>query len=57
MKTNCESCINYIFDEEYNCYDCSVSLDEDEMGHMLGDSHYSQSNHWMILMTLFYPIF
>lgn len=41
MKTNCESCLNYIYDDEYDCYDCGVSLDEDEMGHMLGDSHYS----------------
>lgn len=30
-KTNCESCINYIYDEEYECYECQANLDEDEM--------------------------
>ncbi len=34
-KTNCECCINYIYDEEYNCYECQVNLDEDEMSSFL----------------------
>ncbi len=29
--TNCESCVNYIYDEDYDCYSCLVNLDEDEM--------------------------
>lgn len=37
-KTNCDCCINYIYDEDYNCYDCQVDLDEDEMGKFLGKS-------------------
>lgn len=37
-KTNCDYCINYIYDEEYNCYGCDVNLDEDEMGKFLGDT-------------------
>ena len=28
---NCESCLNYEFDEEYDCYSCIMDLDEDEM--------------------------
>lgn len=28
--SNCESCINYEYDEEYDCYCCSVDLDMDE---------------------------
>lgn len=28
---NCESCVNYVYDEEYECYTCLVNLDEDEM--------------------------
>lgn len=28
---NCESCMNYYFDDEYGYYTCAVSLDEDEM--------------------------
>ena len=32
---NCEDCINYYYDEEYECYTCAVNLDEDEMGRFL----------------------
>lgn len=34
-KTNCECCINYIYDDEFNCYQCEVNLDEDEMSQFL----------------------
>ncbi|MCD7773960.1 MAG: DUF6472 family protein [Clostridiales bacterium] len=34
-QTNCESCENYIYDEEYECYCCDIDLDEDEMMHFL----------------------
>jgi len=30
-KTNCESCFNYVYDEDSDCYECKISLDEDEM--------------------------
>ena len=30
-KTNCETCIYYEYDEEYECYTCMMNLDEDEM--------------------------
>ena len=30
-QTNCESCVNYVYDEESDCYCCEVDLDEDEM--------------------------
>ncbi|MBE6728168.1 MAG: hypothetical protein E7562_05950 [Ruminococcaceae bacterium] len=30
-KSNCESCANYVYDEEYDCYCCDCNLDEDEM--------------------------
>ena len=39
--TNCESCINYIFDDDYNCYICMVNLDEDEMCRFLSGTNYS----------------
>lgn len=29
--TNCESCMNYEYDEEYGYYVCSQNLDQDEM--------------------------
>jgi len=34
-KTNCESCMNYVYDEIYNCYECEANLDEDEMSRFL----------------------
>lgn len=30
-KSNCDYCMNYFYNEEYECYECTVSLDEDEM--------------------------
>ena len=35
---NCEYCINYIYNEEYNCNECQANLDEDEMGKFIGNS-------------------
>ncbi len=37
-KTNCDCCLNYIFDEEYDCYVCQANLDEDEMGRFIVNS-------------------
>lgn len=31
VKSNCDICINYGYDEESECYVCAVDLDEDEM--------------------------
>ena len=30
-SSNCEYCMNYTYDEDYECYTCEVNLDEDEM--------------------------
>lgn len=30
-SANCEYCVNYSYDEDYECYTCEVNLDEDEM--------------------------
>jgi len=40
-QTSCESCINFVYDEEYECYECQVSIDEDEVGRLLSDSRYT----------------
>lgn len=37
-KTNCDYCINYIYDDAYNSYECQANLDEDEMGRFLSNS-------------------
>ena len=34
-KANCESCAFYDYDEDSDCYFCSLSLDEDESASML----------------------
>jgi hypothetical protein len=30
-STSCENCLNYGYNEEYNCYECQVHLDEDDL--------------------------
>lgn len=41
MSTSCETCVNFVYDEEYDCDYCSVNLDEDELVRFLQDSHYN----------------
>ena len=31
MQSNCDECVNYVYDEEDECYTCLVNLDEDAM--------------------------
>ena len=38
--SNCESCMYYDYDEDYECYTCEVSLDEDEMVKFMQDKFY-----------------
>lgn len=39
MKSCCDNCLNYRYDDENDCYCCDVDLDEDEMYRFLkGDS-------------------
>lgn len=40
MKTNCESCAFYEYDEDYEDYVCDVDMDEDEAVRLMGDSSY-----------------
>lgn len=35
MKTICENCVNYVYDDEEDCFGCDARLDEDEMMHFL----------------------
>lgn len=34
-QSNCESCVFFDYDEEYDCYVCTMNLDQDEMGRFL----------------------
>lgn len=39
--TMCEECINYVYDDEDECYYCDVDIDEDEMVKFLMQSDYN----------------
>lgn len=52
--TNCEDCINYYYDEEYECNSCTMQLDEDEMykfikGDFKGCPYYRQGDDYTIV--------
>lgn len=36
--SRCEECSNYVYDEDFECYVCTVNLDEDEMCRFLRGS-------------------
>lgn len=36
----CDTCGNYVYDEDYEYYICEASLDEDEMAAFLGSHHF-----------------
>lgn len=35
MNLNCDKCMFYEYDEEYDQYICTVSMDEDDMMHFI----------------------
>lgn len=35
MAINCEECMHYEYDDEYECYTCEMDLDQDEMEHFI----------------------
>ena len=37
----CDSCIHFVYDEEYGDYACEVDLDEDEMSSFLRDEKFA----------------
>lgn len=34
-NSNCDMCVNYVYDDDYECYVCDMSLDEDEMARFM----------------------
>ncbi len=34
MDNLCEYCINYEYDEEFECYACIIDMDEDELARL-----------------------
>ena len=35
--SSCEYCMNYEYDEEYECYSCIIDMDEDELLRIYAD--------------------
>ncbi|MDF2822380.1 MAG: hypothetical protein K0R15_2828 [Clostridiales bacterium] len=44
QQDQCEQCINYIYDEEYECHMCQVNFDEDELVRLSYNSNYRCPN-------------
>ena len=54
MADLCDDCMNYEYDEEYECYTCMMELDEDEMSRFLsgnyrGCPYYQQGDEYKIV--------
>ena len=47
IKSNCEMCEYYLYDEEYDYYYCDMELDEDEMYDFV-TLRRSASSDWVI---------
>ena len=41
--SNCDTCSNYQYDEDYECYVCMVDLDEDDMARFLRGGNFDCS--------------
>ncbi|MBQ7172786.1 MAG: hypothetical protein IJR88_01525 [Clostridia bacterium] len=41
LASNCESCVFYDYDEDYESYVCNQNLDQDEMGRFLSGTQNS----------------
>ncbi|MCR5610113.1 MAG: DUF6472 family protein [Lachnospiraceae bacterium] len=45
---DCDSCNNYVYDDEYECYECVVNMDEDDYMRLISNERatcpYYQSN-------------
>lgn len=39
MPSNCDFCMNYAYDEEYECYECIIDMDEDETAMLYQQKH------------------
>ncbi len=38
---SCETCVFYDYDEEYDCYECQVNMDQDELSSLMYGSRRS----------------
>jgi len=52
--TSCDTCNNYVYDEDYECYVCEQDLDEDEMYRFLTSTsfscpYYQSDNEYLVV--------
>lgn len=52
--SNCDSCVNYVYDEDWECYVCDMNLDEDDMVRFLTDTfkdcpYYRSDNEYEVV--------
>ena len=40
QQSSCDTCLYYIYDEDYESYMCDMDMDEDEYVRLVTDSHY-----------------
>ena len=53
-KSSCDSCVNYVYDEDCGYYVCEASLDEDDMagflrGHSFSCPYYRLDDEYQIV--------
>lgn len=41
IMNQCDTCSNYRYDEDYECYVCMVDLDEDDMSRFLAGGNFN----------------
>lgn len=41
QATSCETCSNYVYDEDWEEYSCMINLDEDEYARFLSGTNYA----------------
>ena len=49
-STNCESCVNYVYDEEYGYYICEANLDE-EYGYYICEANLDEDDMMRFLTS------
>lgn len=52
--SNCDSCNNLVYDEDYECYVCDMNLDEDDMVRFLQGNtrecpYYQNNNEYEVV--------
>lgn len=51
-RASCDSCVYYEYDEEYECYVCTMDLDEDEMARFMQDTYYDCPYYMLSLIHI-----